>query len=190
MKYKLVLFIICIILSCKKESALTVIATPAGSSNIIEGDIIWGGTNRTHFINQPYLLSSIYAYFDLDTAYASNSRYQIRITGFENDTIITFTILNPNLNTPGVFNLQDLDSNHFVSAGLESGYDMGGYPPEVSYYGISFSNKGQLTIDTISENHVSGYLDTYCNRENLVTNIPDTNEVHLLLHFSGDLRRD
>jgi hypothetical protein len=55
---------------------------------------------------------------------------------------------------------------------------------------MSYSNKGQLTIDTISENHISGSIDTYCYRENLVTVFTDTNEIHLLIHFSGDWRRD
>ena len=189
MKYILALFIMGFFLSCKKQN-LTVLPLPAGASNKIEGDIIWGGINSTHFINQPSVPTSVYTFFDLDTAYKGNSNYQIRMTGYEEDTIITFQILNPNLTTPGVYNFQDLDSNHFVAAGLQSGYSMGGYPPQVNYAGISYSNKGRLTIDTISENHISGSIDAYCNRENLITNIPDTNEVHLLFHFSGDLRRD
>jgi hypothetical protein len=189
MKYRPVLFIMCIILSCKKEGP-TVLPLPAGASNKIEGDIIWGGINSTHFINQTAVPTSVYTFFDLDTAYKGNSNYQIRMTGYDKDTIIDFQILNPNLNAPGVYNFQDLDSSHYVSAHLQSGYAYGGTPPEISYNGISYSNKGRLTIDTISENHISGSIDTYCNRENLVTNIPDTNEVHLLFHFSGDLRRD
>jgi len=176
-------------LSCKKEGQ-TVTPVPAATSNKIEGDIIWGGTDSTHFINQPPDLSATYVYFDLDTPYANNSRYNIRITGYENDTIITFTIRNPNLNTPGVYNFKDLDSNHFVLETLQTGYGMGGYPSLVSYHGISYSNEGQLTIDTISETHISGNIDAYCNRENLITNIPDSNEVHLLFHFSVDLRKD
>jgi hypothetical protein len=189
MKYLLVLFIACIILSCKKENQ-TVIPAPAGASNKIEGDIIWGGINSTHFINQAPLYSTIYAYFNLDTAYQGNSNYQIRITGFQEDTIISISILNPNLNMPNVYNFQDLDSNHWVSESIQTGFCCGGSPSTVSYAGISYSDKGRLTIDTISEMHISGNIDSYCNRQNFVTNIPDTNEVHLILHFSGDLRKD
>jgi hypothetical protein len=189
MKYRLALFIICILLSCKKESPPPVMSTPAGASNKIEGDIIWGGINSTHFVNQPYLLSTIYAIFELDTAFVTNGSYQIRMTGFAQDTIVTFQILNPNLYTPVVYNFQNLDSNHFVTARLSSGFTWGGTPPQVSYDGISYSNKGQLTIDTISEKHISGSIDAYCYRENSIPNILDTNEVHLLIHFSGDLRK-
>jgi hypothetical protein len=94
------------------------------------------------------------------------------------------------LHTPGVFNFQDLDSNHYVATYFQSGYAYGGSPPLVGYDGISYSSKGRLTIDTISENRISGSIDAYCYRENLIANIPDTNEIHLLLHFSGDLRRE
>ena len=194
MKYILVLFIVCTILSCKKENGhFDTIPPPDGASNIIEGDIIWGGDSTTHFINHQAENGSIYAYFDLDTPYSTNTRYGIRITGIKEDTIVSFSILNPNLNTPGVYNFQDLDSNHFVSEGLQTGYVPAippQYPPMVSYAGISYSNAGRLTIDTISENHISGNIDAYCNRQGPITNILDTNEVHLLFHFSGDLRRD
>ena len=104
--------------------------------------------------------------------------------------MVSFQILNPDLNTPGVYNFQDLDSNHFVAAYLQTGYSYGGSSPQIGYDGISYSNKGHLTIDTISDNHISGSIDIYCIRENQIANVPDTNEVHLLFHFSGDLRRN
>jgi hypothetical protein len=190
MKYILILFMMGNIFSCKKENQnQTVITVPAGASNKIEGDIIWGGINSTHFINQPADFGNFYAYFQLDTAYKGNSNYQIVLYAQKADTIITFVILNPNLNTPGVYNFQDLDSNHSVGAILQSGYSMGGSPPLIRYNGESYSNKGRLIIDTISENHLSGNIDIYCNRENLIANIPDTNEVRLLFHFSGYLQK-
>lgn len=189
MKYILALYIVGFMLSCKKEDP-PVLPLPFGASNIMEGDIVWGGATSTHFKNQPANPTSTYAYFNLDTLYTTSSYYQIEMTGYEADTIVTFQFVNLNLNTPGVYNFQDLDSNHVVAATLQSGYGWGGSPAAVSYSGISYSNKGRLTVDTISQNHISGSIDTYCNRENLITNIPDTNEVHLLFHFSGDLRKD
>jgi hypothetical protein len=187
MKYLLVLLITGIIFSCNKENQnVTVIPPPAGASNKIEGDIIWGGTNTTHFLNQPPFFSNIYANFSLDTPYKGNSNYGIGISGTKEDTTISISILNPNLNAPGVYNFKDLDSNHWVLETLQTGY----LSESVEYYGISYSNKGQLTIDTISESHISGSIDAWCNRQNFITNIPDTNEVHLLIHFSGDLRKD
>jgi hypothetical protein len=47
------------------------------------------------------------------------------MTGFNKDAIIELQIENPNLNTPGVYNFQDLDSNHFVGAHFQSGFSMG-----------------------------------------------------------------
>ncbi len=188
MKYILALLIMGFILSCKKENQnQTVIPVPAGASNKIEGDIIWGGVNSTHFMSQP---AGLQTYFELDTPFAGDSNYQILMLVQNADTIISFAIRNPNLNTPGIYNFQDLDSNHYVLTTLQSGYSMWGSPPLISYYGISYSNKGRLTIDTISENHISGNIDAYCNRQSLTSNTPDTNEVHLLFHFSGDLRKD
>ncbi len=184
MKWMLVLFM-CIILSCKKDKeAITVPPPPAGASNKIEGDIIWGGITSTHFANQAPDPTSDHAFFSLDSTLKPN--YQIVITGYDKDTVITFQIRNPDFNAPGVYNFQDLDSNHFVTAGVQSGYGWGGTPPLIGYSAESSSNKGRLTIDTISEKHISGSIDTYCYREKLPGNTKDTNEVHLLIHFSGD----
>lgn len=187
MKYIMVLFITGFLLCCKKEIQ-TFIPPPADASNKIEGDIVWGGITSTHFINQPQdVYGDHHAFFVLDTP-VINSNYGISITGNSNDTFISISILNPNLHVPGVYHFQDLDSNHYVEINLQADSVLGSLSM-LLFTGISWSNAGQLTIDSISENHISGSIDTYCNRQNLVTNIPDTNEVHLIFHFSGDLRR-
>ncbi len=189
MKYILVLFMMCMSLSCKKDSQTNLLLS-AGASNKIEGDIIWGGVTSTHFINHPPVPPNIYAYFSLNSTFQANIPYVINIQGSQSDTNVSFQIANPNLHTPGVYNFQDLDSNHYVGAHLQTGYAYGGTPTPTSYIATSWSNKGRLTIDTISENRISGSIDTYCYAEGIVIDPTDSNEVHLLIHFSGDLRRN